>query len=63
MKKEIKCPYCQSKKVITVCYGLPKLSTFEKAEKGEIHIAGCCPQEENWYCTECKKKFKSEVEQ
>jgi len=55
------CPYCQSKKVIPISYGLPTLEGFEKAEKGKIQLGGCCPQEEDWYCTECKKKFKSEV--
>lgn len=55
------CPNCQRKKdVIPIVYGFPMPSTMEKAEKGKIHLGGCCVtgDDPQWYCSECKKEFK-----
>lgn len=65
--KKILCPYCQSKKVIPILYGLigPSPEMFKKLDKGEIKLGGCVIHENNptHYCVDCKKSFKGEVAQ
>lgn len=36
------CPECGSDRVVPIVYGMPSSETFEKAERGEVAIGGCC---------------------
>ena len=49
IKKETKneskvkeCPKCGSKDYIPILHGYPSPEAIEKAEKGELILAGCC---------------------
>lgn len=57
-RKPRKCPHCGGK-VVSILYGFPSGEAFEKAERGEIVLGGCCitdlmPQ---WQCTGCGHQF------
>ena len=60
-----KCPKC-GEKVVSIVYGLPMGELFEKAERGEVVLGGCCiAVDENgrimmpeWACVGCGCEFK-----
>ena len=58
-RKPCKCPNCGGK-LIPIIYGEPTLETFEKAERGEVKLGGCCIHAEGdpqWACSECDTEF------
>lgn len=63
VSSEIKvCEKCRSQ-VLPIVYGYPTPETFEKAEKGEIILGGCCingPIEEleDLVCVKCGQRYK-----
>ena len=59
--KQLACPFCKSKNVIPVIYGLPYFTVMNKAEAGKIKLGGCKVQKENWWCKDCQKYFYKEV--
>ena len=59
-KSEIKCPYCGSPNYIPIVYGFPTSEAFEKADRGELILAGCCIFEENpptHSCKNCHREY------
>lgn len=47
------CPVCRrSDSVVSIIYGMPSYDLFLEAERGLVHLGGCCVSEENpqWYC-------------
>ena len=56
--KPAKCPFC-GEKIIPIIYGEPSDETFEKAEKGEVKLGGCCLSgaDPQWACAECGQEF------
>ena len=56
--KPVKCPFC-GEKIIPIIYGEPSDETFEKAEKGEVKLGGCCLSgaDPQWACAECGQEF------
>lgn len=61
-RKPCKCPHCGGK-VVRIIYGEPTPETFEKADRGELVIGGCCINEESpdWECTNCHHQFRKEI--
>jgi len=57
---EIRCPKCNSDKVIPIVYGLPGADLGEKERRGEIKLGGCLisPKNPKWYCKDCGNKWK-----
>ena len=59
------CPDCSSRNVVPIVYGLPSADAWEKMEKGEIGIGGCCiftDEDGNmlnpeWVCKDCGCEF------
>ena len=58
-RKPCKCPKC-SGKIVPIMYGEPGPELFEKFEKKEVILGGCCIHEEGdpqWGCIECEQEF------
>ncbi len=54
------CPVCRRyDKVVRVIYGMPSHELFLEAEKGLVHLGGCCVSEVNpqWYCRRDNVEF------
>ena len=49
-----KCPKCGSSNYIPIVYGYPTSEAFEKADRGELILAGCCIFEPNPPSKRCK---------
>ena len=59
-KSDIKCPYCGSSNYIPIVYGYPTHEAFEKADRGELILAGCCIFEKNpprHSCKNCHREY------
>jgi hypothetical protein len=60
--KKNKCPYCNSKDVAKILYGLPSFSKkLEKElESGKLVLGGCCISEDSplFHCNKCTKEWK-----
>ncbi len=59
-KNQSKCPKCGSPNYIPIVYGYPSPEAFEKAERGELILAGCCIFEENppvKCCKNCRHQY------
>ena len=57
---EIKCPKCGSPNYIPIVYGYPTHEAFEKEERGELILAGCCifePNPPNKKCKNCHHSY------
>lgn len=54
-----KCPFCSSKDIIKILYGMPTYETFEAAERGKIFLGGCCisANKPKWHCKACGHEF------
>ena len=52
-----KCQKCGSTEFIPVCYGYPSAEGWEKYEKGELILGGCCVlgEQPNRVCKICNK--------
>ncbi len=56
------CPDCGSVNILEIVYGLPSPIMFEKAERGEIKLGGCCVVEgvsPDCYCKDCETTWRS----
>ncbi|MGH9023300.1 MAG: hypothetical protein ACRDV9_09415 [Acidimicrobiia bacterium] len=53
-RKTESCPQCGAQ-MIPIVYGFPTGATFEKAERGEVHIGGCVimPDNPQFHCKNC----------
>jgi hypothetical protein len=60
--QSIICPFCNSKNVAEILYGLPAFS--KKLEKelnsGKLTLGGCCISDESprFHCNSCVKEWK-----
>lgn len=58
-KKKINvCPKCKGK-LLDIVYGMPGPEMFEKANKHEVYLGGCCITEHDpkYFCPKCHKEF------
>ena len=58
-RKPCKCPKCGGK-VVPIVYGMPAPELYEKAERKEVVLGGCCIHEDGdpqWACIECEQQF------
>ena len=52
------CPNCKSNtSVVHIAYGKPGPELKEQAKEGKVHLGGCSPKKEKWYCKNCKFRF------
>lgn len=59
------CPMCGGK-VVDIIYGMPTLTTCERADRGEVILGGCCIARDEhgrlmdpkWGCVECGSRFR-----
>ena len=58
-KPQVKCPKCGCPNYIPIVYGYPTHEAFEKADKGELILAGCCIFEDNPPNKKCKNCHNS----
>ncbi len=58
-KDEAKCPKCGSTDYTPIVYGLPSSEGFEKSQRGEIILGGCCvwPDSKERYCKKCHNEY------
>lgn len=56
--KKIICPECKGK-LLDIVYGMPGPELFEKAEKQEVYLGGCCIDENNpkYFCPKCHREY------
>ena len=53
------CPRCGSKESLELVWGHPTEETFDRADRGEIMLGGCCIEivdgvgPPGWRCTSC----------
>jgi transcription elongation factor Elf1 len=47
------CPRCGSENIAEVVYGLPTADLGEAADRGEVVLGGCEPQEATHACRRC----------
>lgn len=69
-RKPLKCEKCGQKSVVKIVYGFPSDELFERAERNEVILGGCCMSidpnnpgkllDPEWGCTECGQKYKKE---
>ena len=59
MVENPKCPKCGGENTVPICYGLPMYETYEKEQKGELVLGGCCVSSDSpsWYCKDCKNRW------
>jgi len=59
MVENPKCPKCGGENTVPICYGLPMYETYEKEQKGELVLGGCCVSGDSpsWYCKDCKNSW------
>ena len=55
------CPRCGAEHVVPIVYGLPAQELFERAERGEVELGGCCIGENDpdSLCRECNHKWRA----
>jgi len=60
--RQKKCPIC-NERMVKIVYGMPDVDVWEKAEKREIFIGGCCIDEDspNYHCYKCRKSFSKDL--
>ena len=61
-RKAVNCPKCNSKNIIPIVYGYPSLELSKEAEKGQVHLGGCCVTDNDpeWYCKDCEREWKKQ---
>ncbi|HOC77508.1 MAG TPA: hypothetical protein PKO31_02315 [Methanofastidiosum sp.] len=59
MEENPKCPKCGGENTVPICYGLPLYETYQKEQKGELVLGGCCVSDDSpsWYYKECKNSW------
>jgi hypothetical protein len=52
----LKCPKCNSEKVIPIVYGLPTDDAFKAADEGKVVLGGCIVHDDRpfWHCSNCE---------
>ena len=58
-RKPCKCPKCGGK-VVPIVYGMPAYELYEKAQRKEVVLGGCCRNmdgDPQWACCECEQQF------
>ena len=58
-RKPCKCPKCGGN-VVPIVYGMPASELYEKAQRKEVVLGGCCNTEDGdpqWACIECGQQF------
>ena len=55
----MKCPRCGSARVVEIVWGLVGWDVGQRAERGEVWIAGCDvpPDPPEWHCQRCGFEF------
>ncbi|WP_433337429.1 hypothetical protein [Spirillospora sp. CA-294931] len=48
-----KCARCD-RTLVPIAYGLPGPELHEAAQRGEVHLGGCMPMAEEWWCGACR---------
>jgi len=53
------CPYCRSRKVVHIVYGMPRSELMEASERGEVELGGCVIGENDpdWHCKKCGQQW------
>lgn len=55
-----KCPLCNGQ-LVDILYGFPTFEAFQKAEREELYLGGCCVivgiEQAVYYCYSCDRKF------
>lgn len=55
------CPFCESKNIAEILYGMPCMDEELKKdiEEGNIYLGGCCfsGEEPLYHCNDCGKDF------
>ena len=57
MKKEKKCPKCNSRNIVPITYGYPSSKGIKESEEGNIILGGCCVEDKNDYCKDCSYEW------
>ena len=52
------CPECGSENSIPIVYGRPGTELLEKAERGEVWLGGCVPEDYHYYCKDCETCYE-----
>lgn len=54
------CPDCGSTRILEILYGLPTLEAFERSERGELMLGGCCiyPDSPDFFCKACHHEWR-----
>lgn len=57
-RKPAKCSVCKGH-VVPMAYGFPSSETFQKADRKEVVLGGCCisGNDPDWECIECHTKY------
>lgn len=57
-RKPAKCSVCKGQ-VVPIAYGFPYPETFQKADRKEVVLGGCCiwGNDPDWECIECHTKY------
>ena len=57
------CPKCGSDATATIVYGFPSEELMEEAERGEVHLGGCCVTDNDpqWRCADCGYGWRDEA--
>lgn len=60
--RPLRCPKCDSAKVVEILYGMPTQEVFEVADRGLVALGGCCVTgyEPSWQCLECNNMIYRE---
>ena len=60
--KNINCPFCNSKNIAEILYGLPSFSPKldKDLKSGKLILGGCCISEDSprFHCNNCAKEWK-----
>lgn len=62
-KKKINvCPKCKGK-LLDIVYGLPSPELFDKAEKHEVYLGGCCisANDPKYFCPKCHIEYYEDM--
>lgn len=56
------CPRCAATTIIPVVWGMPRPEDFDRAERGEFALGGCCVPDDlgkatYWVCRGCRHQF------
>jgi hypothetical protein len=56
--RRARCPVCgKYDVVIPILYGIPTDKDFQKAAGGQVHLGGCCPRINRFFCKRDNSEF------